>query len=145
LETAITTSCFPSAYSAALQSLGTWRGGAARDSLLGVFYRIEKPLHPGFFAGCGVFFDNTLSGGAVDLLDHILKSRFGLPHLFFLGQKDKFLNAGPYRALCRLIPKPAAFTLPVTLFRGTALTCQKITLHGTDARQNGRLPEPLFI
>jgi hypothetical protein len=92
---------------------------------LGVFYGVEKSLHPGFFAGCGIFFEDTFPGGAVELLDHVLKRRLRFSHLFFLGQKDKFFDAGPDRALCRLVPKPAAFTLPVTFFRRTALTCQK--------------------
>jgi hypothetical protein len=92
---------------------------------LGVFYRIEKSLHPGFFAGRGIFFDDAFPRGAVDLLDHVFKRRLGLSHLFLPGQKDKFFDAGPDRAFCRLVPKPAAFTLPVTFFRRTALTCQK--------------------
>jgi hypothetical protein len=92
---------------------------------LGVFYRVEESLHPGFFPGRGVFFDDALSGGAVDLLDHVPQGRLGFSQLFFLSQKDKFFNAGPDRAFCRLIPKPAPFTLPVTLFRRTALNCQK--------------------
>jgi hypothetical protein len=92
---------------------------------LGVFYGIKESLHPGLFTGRGIFFNDTLSGGAVDLFDHVLKRGLGLSHLFFLGQKDKFFDTGPNRAFCRLVPKPAPFTLPVTFFRRTALTCQK--------------------
>jgi hypothetical protein len=108
---------------------------------LGAFYGIKEPLHPGFFTGRGIFLDNALSGGAVDLFDHVLKRRFSLSQFFFTGQKNKFFRAGPNRALYRFIPKPALFTLPVAFFRGTALICQKITPHKVNAGQKGHLPE----
>jgi hypothetical protein len=120
------------------------RGAAAGGLLLGVFYGVEEPLHPGFFTGRGIFFDDALSGGGIDLLDHVFKRRLGFPHLFFLGQKDKFFDAGPDRAFCRLVPEPAAFTLPVTFFRRTAFTCQKITLHGAAPSELRAGPQYLF-
>jgi hypothetical protein len=113
------------------------------DSLLGIFYGIKEPLHPGFLTGRGIFLNNALSRGGIDLFDHVLEGRFGLSHFFFLGQKDKFFDAGPYRALRRLVPKPAAFALPMSFFRGTALTCQKITLHGVNPGSPGDLPESI--
>jgi hypothetical protein len=95
--------------------------------LLGFFKGIEKKLHPGFFSGCGVFFDNSLTGGGIDLFNHILQRRFRFVNFLFPGQHNKFLCAGPDGAFYRLVPEPPFLTLPVTLFGGTALNCQKKT------------------
>jgi hypothetical protein len=113
---------------------------AKRNKLLGGgFYRIKETLHPGLFTGGAVLFDDPLSRGGIELLDHILKRRFRFYEFFFPGQRDELFNAGSDRAFHRFIPKPAIFAPTVTLFSGTAPDCQKKTSIGR--APGGRLPE----
>jgi hypothetical protein len=93
--------------------------------LLSRFERIKKPLHPGFFAGCGVLFNDPLPGGRIKLANHFFKSGFSPACLFFLRQHRKLLGAGSYRRLHCFISEPALFALPMTLFSGTAFFSQK--------------------
>jgi hypothetical protein len=96
-------------------------------SLLRRFEGIKKTLHARFFPGCGVLLDNPLPCGSIYFLYHLLEGRFSLSGIIFLGQGGEFFRAGPDGALGRLIPEPPLLTLPMTLFSGTAFTCQRKT------------------
>jgi len=99
----------------------------APGPLLRRFKGIEEPLHPGFLPGRGIFLDNPLSGGGIELFYHLFKGRFGHPGFFFLGQGDEFLYGGSDRTLYRFVAEPALLTLPMPLLSGRTFACQRKT------------------
>jgi hypothetical protein len=108
--------------------------------LLGRFERIKKPLHPGFFAGRGVFFDDPLPGGRIKLADHFLEGGLSLTCFLLLSQNRKFLGAGSYGRFNRFIPEPALFALPVTFFSRTFFLSQRIPPYlKSEGRRSSRL------
>jgi hypothetical protein len=98
-----------------------------QKTLLARFKRIKKTLHPRFFPGRSILFNDPLPCGGIDLLDHIFKRRLSLRGVFLPRLDNKFFRAGSDGAFYRLIPNPALLTLPMTFFSGTALTCQRKT------------------
>jgi hypothetical protein len=108
--------------------------------LLGRFYGIKKPLHPGLFSGSGIFLDDPLPGRRINFLDHVFKGGFSFAEFLFLGQAHEFLRAAPYRRLYRLVSEPALFALPMPLFSGTDFFCQKLSSYlKSDGRRSCRL------
>jgi hypothetical protein len=105
------------------------------------FKGIEEPLHPRLLSCRGIFLDNSLAGGGIDLFYHILERRFGLSDRLLMGQNHEFLRAGSDGTFNRLVTEPPFFTLSVPLLRGTFFGCQIITpaYLKSDGRRSVRL------
>jgi hypothetical protein len=110
-------------------------------ALLRRFKGIKESLHARLLPCRGIFFDNSLAGGSIDLFYHILERRFGLSDCLLVGQSHELLRAGSDGTLNRLVTEPSFFALSVPLFRGTFLGCQIITpaYLKSDGRRSVRL------
>jgi hypothetical protein len=93
--------------------------------LPGRFYGIKKPLHPGLFAGGGIFLDDSLPRRSINFFDHVFQGGLRFTDILFLSKYHKFLRAAPYRRLYRFVSDPAIFTLPVPLLRGTEFIAKR--------------------